>query len=526
MNMIAIFQQGRLRALIVTVAALLLAPTAARPQGPVIASLDAINTPGNDFAPFYEPSVPPRLWYTTQSVGYTSGDDRQTIMTADILRSGVGEGRPLEGAINAARYAGAVSWRTPRLTFAAAGGAGAADDRTDLYTSVRRRGGWDAPQPWSAMNSSAWDSHPSISGDGTLLFFASSRGGGVGGIDLWYSTYDTYRGDWTAPRNAGAAVNTSGDEISPMIAPDNRTLYFASNSTALRGPGGFDIYRVDIAVTPDGGLTAGFPAVVPEVNSIYDDCFYHAVDSSRAYFATNRKNYGRDLDIYSVTPNPSPPYSSLLRRFIVYDCSRRAPFGAGVDIYETVTGRRAPLARSDDGTGSLVLQLPPGEYSVVPIEPGYSGATVIIDRDGVPDERVDTIWVSPVGTWCDVIQPVPVKFESARWEIQSYYREELDHLAARLGPYMEINRDLTVFIDGHTDVRGEDEYNWRLSASRADEVRSYLLRRLPRLSPERIVATPFGESRPIYDVYGLDEAERSRRNAVNRRIEMRIVRGR
>lgn len=89
-----------------------------------------------------------------------------------------------------------------------------------------------------------WESHPAITPDGKYLFFASTRKGGIGGIDIWYSKRGK-NGKWSKPINPGSSINTPLDEVSPFIAPDKKNIYFASNGR--ESVGGFDIHKAEIS---------------------------------------------------------------------------------------------------------------------------------------------------------------------------------------------------------------------------------------------------------------------------------------
>ena len=134
--------------------------------------------------------------------------------------------------------AGCISQDGRILYFTACGrpdGAG----RCDLYISYRKGGGWSQPQNLGpAINSSGWESQPSLSIDGQTLYFVSDRKGGQGGMDIWCS--HLVEGRWTSPVNLGPTINTPGDEKSPFIAFDNHRLFFSSNGHV--GMGGMDLF--------------------------------------------------------------------------------------------------------------------------------------------------------------------------------------------------------------------------------------------------------------------------------------------
>ena len=182
-----------------------------------------------------------------------------------------------------------------------AGGLGSCD----LYFSAFNDGRWSSPSNLRApVNTSYWESQPSISADGVTLFFSSSRPGGLGGKDLWYSRMNS-KHEWTVPLNMGKTINTDGDEMSPFIHFDGRTLYFSSDGRP--GMGGFDIFmtRMNSDSTWTEPKNLGYP-----INT-YNDEMGLIIESNgqKAYFSSVRDNAnGKDIfsfNLYeSARPNP------------------------------------------------------------------------------------------------------------------------------------------------------------------------------------------------------------------------------
>jgi len=133
--------------------------------------------------------------------------------------------------------------------------------------------------------------HPSVSSDGNLLFFASDMPGGMGGMDIYFSRKSG--GAWGKPVNLGDKVNTTGNETYPFIA-DGNILYFASDKPG--GMGGLDIY--ESRIKDDKGKKA-FNMGAP-VNSKNDD-FGIFITYGMGYFSSNRKTDGKDDDVYELT---------------------------------------------------------------------------------------------------------------------------------------------------------------------------------------------------------------------------------
>ena len=140
--------------------------------------------------------------------------------------------------------------------------------------------------------------HPTLSEDGTTMYFASNRPGGFGGMDLYKSVRSgTY---WSVPENLGAAINTAGNEIFPFIDKKG-TLYYSSNG--LPGIGGLDIYQTTLV---DGEWLPAENMGEP-INSSKDDFGYCVLSNgTEGYFTSNRTGGygGDDLYFWSATKLP------------------------------------------------------------------------------------------------------------------------------------------------------------------------------------------------------------------------------
>ena len=108
----------------------------------------------------------------------------------------------------------------------------------DILSSSATDSLWTTPLMLRELNSSYDDIDPLLIGD-KVLIFSSSRPEGQGGFDLWYSELKDSL--WQTPVNLGPAINTAGDEDSPWLSWDGKTLYFSSNG--YPGLGGHDIYK-------------------------------------------------------------------------------------------------------------------------------------------------------------------------------------------------------------------------------------------------------------------------------------------
>lgn len=126
------------------------------------------------------------------------------------------------------------------------------DGKTDLWMTrpSTTDGPWLEPVNLGPpVNSPSVEATPSISADGLLLFFQSNRTGGYGGqVDIWVVRRKTTDDPWSQPVNLGPVINTWGFDGTPSISADGSTLYFASNRPG--GHGDEDLWQVSITPVP------------------------------------------------------------------------------------------------------------------------------------------------------------------------------------------------------------------------------------------------------------------------------------
>ena len=110
----------------------------------------------------------------------------------------------------------------------------------DLYFSEKKGAIWSKPENMGQpINTRGWESQPSLSADGNILYYASNRKGTLGGRDIWRSIRNV-QGEWSNPTNLGPTINTPANDESPFFHPDGKTLYFMSSGH--EGMGGYDLF--------------------------------------------------------------------------------------------------------------------------------------------------------------------------------------------------------------------------------------------------------------------------------------------
>ncbi len=182
--------------------------------------------------------------------------------------------------------------------------------RCELYVVRRNGSNWSKPEKLpSTINVDGFTTtQPNVvyNGDVEMLFFASDRKGGRGGMDIWYVARNRSQGgsNFSAPVNLGPTINTLGDEMAPFYDNQDQILYFASNGHPSMG--GFDIFAARGSLSnwsiPEN---QGVP-----INSSADDYFYTRSNSGALGFvSSNRVFAGEKLnttndDVYEFRLTP------------------------------------------------------------------------------------------------------------------------------------------------------------------------------------------------------------------------------
>jgi flagellar motor protein MotB len=381
----------------------------------------------------------------------------------------------------------------------------------DIYFSAFNDGKWSVPfnLGWP-VNSPSWESTPSINADGNLLFFTSNRQGGNGGKDLWYSILNA-KGIWNYPVNLGKTINTDGDEMSPFIHFDGKTLYYASNG--LPGMGGFDIFmtRMNEDSTWSEPRNLGYP-----INTSSDETGL-IIDAAgqKAYFSSKRdsKN-GKDIFWFALDESLRPDPVSYLKGKVT-DRETGKLLKADYELIN-LSSNKVTIKNSTDENGNFLVCLPSGfNYGINVSRPGYLFYSENFMFEGMHtamEPLIKKINLSPVRVGEKMLLS-NVFYEIDSWELKPESKEELNNLA----DLITYNKDIIVEIGGYTDSTGTDEYNLVLSEKRALSVVKYLINK--GISSERLKSKGYGNTSPIGD----NVTQEGRK--LNRRTEVKVLAG-
>lgn len=378
----------------------------------------------------------------------------------------------------------------------------------DIYFSEWVAGAWSHPQNLgNVVNSSSWDSQPSIAPDGKTLYFTSAR---AGNMDIYITVKDD-AGVWSLPQNIGPPINTVKSEMSPFIHPDGETLYFTSDGHL--GMGGFDIFmsKKQTDDTWSQPVNIGYP-----INTHKDEGYFIVSASGvTAIYASDQLDGFGMHDLYSFElPKEVRPRPVTYIKGIISDKQSLKKLSAEFELYDVRTGDLVVRSFSDEIDGSFLLSLPTSSIYALNVSKNgylfYSENFELIDTLSISKPKELNILLQPIGEGeVVVLRNIFFDFDSDKLKDESLL--ELTKLAKLL----KENPNMIIEIRGHTDSRGSAEYNRVLSDKRALAVYKYLIDN--GIAQKRLTYKGYGATIPI----DTNETEEGRQQ--NRRTEFKVI---
>jgi outer membrane protein OmpA-like peptidoglycan-associated protein len=378
----------------------------------------------------------------------------------------------------------------------------------DIWLTSKKNNRWDEPKNLqSPINTKYWESQPSISSDGRMLYFSSDRPGGYGGTDIWVSEFSN--SGWSAPKNLGPTVNTSKDEQFPFIHSDNRTLYFSSNGHPGLGKSDLYLTRKDVKLNWEIPINMGFP-----INSRGQDWnLVVARDGKTAYFSSDQlKGFG-GLDIYTFQlPEKLQAEKVSYLRGYVRDAITKQPLSANVEL-SPINGEPTTLTYAKPGTGMFLVPLKINmKYALTIDKDGYLFYTEFYNMPAIQRDQ-------PIELFIDLEKielgnSVVLKnifFDTDKSDIKDESKQELEKLI----DFLSKNNSIRIEISGHTDNVGDFKHNMVLSENRAKSVCDFLTNN--GIEKSRLTYKGFGDTQPI------KQNNTDENRAKNRRTEFKII---
>ncbi|MGV6861732.1 MAG: hypothetical protein ACWA41_08155 [Putridiphycobacter sp.] len=211
------------------------------------------------------------------------------------------------------------------------------------------------PFPAKDLNSSANESHASMSLDGNFIYFVSDRKGGYGGKDI-YRIRKMPDGTWSKAMNLGPTINSPDDEESPFIGADGKTLYFSSNG--VNSMGGFDVFVSQI--DPLGNWTEPENLGAP-LNTFGDDLYYSTMANGfMGIYASDNKNGQGYFDIYFVqTENSYYKNVTIFKGYIKTASESALPKGITIAVKDVTENSEEKVYKPRLRDGGYILNLKP-----------------------------------------------------------------------------------------------------------------------------------------------------------------------
>jgi outer membrane protein OmpA-like peptidoglycan-associated protein/tetratricopeptide (TPR) repeat protein len=404
----------------------------------------------------------------------------------------------------------------------------------DLYTS-KKENLWQKPVLMQTVSSDWDDIDPWVYRD-RVLFFSSSRPGGQGGFDIWYSLFTD--GEWQNPINMGTSINTEGNEDSPFLDWDGKTLFFCSDG--YPGMGDMDLFKV------------------VKLSSGWDDWSYPENLGNVINGAMREKRYVHQRGtnnatlVRSSSRGTSPEYLLVEyapRSYWIVDDTDNPVWYEDTDLTSPLTGQ---IVRDQINSGVLftisATVVDPEGYYLSPelniiyiingtryrqalkpsrgiyqtelplcnryrVECGLEGyQTVSMELIPNPGERNRDLQIVMEPLTLDkvfVFNNILFAYDSAVIQPESY--PVLNDIALTLLR----NPGIRMEISGHTCNQGRTSYNLVLSRQRAQSVADYL--KSKGIDPIRLIVVGYGPNRPIAS--NKTESGRER----NRRVELKVI---
>ena len=387
---------------------------------------------------------------------------------------------------------------------------------SSLYVSTRNADGWNDPARLSDLINTpgANTQQPFVMPDGKYLLYASDRAGGQGGFDIWYSELND--GQAGTPVNMGPTINTSFDEQAPFYHSASGSLVYSTNGRI--GMGGYDLFQSkgEIGNWAEP-VNFGYP-----VNSMKDDLYFTSRGTAKNILENVLLSSDRDasccLELFYL--KRIRPLRQLSGR--VVSCDAAKPLTTATIVIRDPASNKVihQQATGADGTYSFALE----DYLPVQLQASADGFISGSLQGTVPgDKEADSFLYPPL---CLLPEPPKVNetfvvnniyydFDKATLRPESY--PALDEIVRMMTVYP----DLVIELSAHTDTKGSESYNLKLSGERAKNIVAYLTDK--GIDPARLHSKGYGEERPVAPNKNDDGSDNPEGREKNRRTEFKVI---
>lgn len=465
-----------------------------------------VNTKISEYSPFLSPDNSELYYASLNSDEIIEIDEDNTDYHAKIYKSvrtekGWAKGEALDEKINRPEYFNVNVKLSPdgkRMFFNREILQGDVLVESKIYVSEKSGSGWSAAEELEGVNGDYIAKSPAVGElfGKEVLFFVSDMEGGFGGYDIYYATYKG-GGQYGDPVNLGPQINTVGDEETPFYRQG--ILYFSSNGHP--GLGGYDIFMS----TWDGTRWSKPVNMGKGYNSSVDDLYFMLdKEGYTGVLVSNRPAEGaRSLksktccnDIYNISLKKIE--ASLVVK--IFDLDTKEPLPGGtVELYESKDGEMVLIDSKTNKAGNgfdWPLELDKA-YMVVGSADNYEKDTVNFNTIGLLDSKVfeEKLKLKPGKKTITIRREEPFVLQNIYYDfdddkILPDAEKDLQVILELMNEYP----DMVIELSSHTDSRGTEVYNRNLSQLRAESARRWLVSK--GIERRRIQAKGYGESQP------------------------------
>lgn len=366
------------------------------------------------------------------------------------------------------------------------------------------------------------------------LYFVSDRPKGLGGLDIWYTNYNSRTKVWVEPKNA-RIMNSPKTDCTPFFHEPTQTFYFSSDGRVSAG--GLDIYKT---WKDEGGRMVPPQNLSFPINSPQDDLDFHLNFAGTKGFLVSNRPGGTPFfhetccdDIFAFEILPPKPFEAELNMTIVSDDTVCTGKIVNVDIYDLKTKETNRKSLKLNESCDLVFPLEKNtRYTFHIDQKGYeSDSITVLTREMASSESIaktlrlkplvvekEEAYVAEAPVEGEVFVLRDIQYATDQYELNEEAKAVLDSI---LIPFLKKHPEDQIIISSHTDNQGSKKYNENLSQKRAEYVAKYLSDK--GIPQNKIQATGYGKSKPIAPNQNPDGSDNPIGRSKNRRTEFLLV---
>lgn len=388
-----------------------------------------------------------------------------------------------------------------------------------IFKSTAQADGWSAGEKLKLNKEGFTTTHPNLGKNEAgepVLYFSSDRNSGRG--------MDIFAAPFLADGTLGnaktvASINTRGDEMTPFYEEKTKTLYFSSNGHI--NIGGTDIFSTVLK----NGEWAEPQNLGTPVNSSVDDMYFHWNETAMQGFVVSNRPGGQALksatccdDIYQVQLMKI----NLAIKGVMKNGADNKPIESGlITLYDATSGKEIKTVYATDGSFLFDVEIDK-EYRLMGRKKGFED--LLLTYSTMDKRLSDTVQLDLNMVALPQTGPqVGDLIGTVNWEF-NYDRltSTAPDILNKVIEFMTANPNVVVQVGSHTDSKGTEEYNTKLSQRRSDAVMKYLLSK--KVPKNRLVSKAFGEGEPIAAANdNPDGTDNPEGRAINRRTEFKVL---